>query len=377
LYAYWSDKELYEKYCEDLNKPPPIRDEKWRLIFFRAQLRKFKFRRKKIGSHEDCHVCNDLRAEIAQNVPGASMQLQRHTLVVSQDRAYMISRRNFSATHPLLSLWIACDLSSSLLLPHTRPNVNPLGRRISMNIAGFVVAGVGRFLILSLSRPNIWKKGMNFVCTMLDFLVRHLIASGKCRGIFELWTDSGKENMNKAVRRLIALMIATGLFSAAFFSNLVPEHAKNEVDRGFLDWQNYADNHSIYTLEHFIQLVPTMYPNEATRPQVLVMDVVGNYDVWLEPVSRALPTGTAYLHSLSFVRTNAGFCVQTLVNAHFSLFSGRGWRFLQGLPQPKNLCTLARLRFFERHRCEPNSSPRRPAASSGATGDSHPVAARL
>jgi hypothetical protein len=164
-------------------------------------------------------------------------------------------------------------------------------------VAGFTVTSIGRWLLYSLDRP--WKKGANFMCTLLFHVllaVKSSLGPASAALALQVFCDSGKENWNYTLLRFLGAIVLARWFGSVFLSSLVPDHTKNKQDQIFRSQHVYIEKHDVHSLPHLLSQFPGAYPGEMTRPTPVLIEAVGDFEDWLEPYGFTY-TGISKLHA--------------------------------------------------------------------------------
>jgi len=104
-----------------------------------------------------------------------------------------------------------------------------------------------------------------------------------------------------------AYLVQHNWFSSVTISCLVAGHTHEDIDAVFSTWEDYLRDTSVYSLPHFIELVPKMYPKEISRPIPQLLTFVFEFKAWFDSTHCLLSmTGHSQLHAFYLKKDHDG-----------------------------------------------------------------------
>eukprot|EP01103_Thecamoeba_quadrilineata_P009529 TRINITY_DN192_c0_g1_i13.p1 TRINITY_DN192_c0_g1~~TRINITY_DN192_c0_g1_i13.p1 ORF type:complete len:858 (-),score=130.06 TRINITY_DN192_c0_g1_i13:38-2350(-) len=233
-----------------------------------------------------CDTCTRL----SQNIQSATSDDQKdllrkerkdHTKLTQAERRSYHQRRFLGRENPREHLSIIIDASSGIHLPHISPIPKGFSYNDRLKLTIFGVIDHSHSLKKLYCLLPVWNLGPNLTITIL---MHHLYdlkqKSLASQNLLLQMDNSAKDNKNKYVIGVLALLVHLGWFKTIQMSFLIVGHTHEDVDQMFSLFVMGMKFDPVYSLPNFRKLVEKWYPS--IRPEILLLTSILDVKTWFK-----------------------------------------------------------------------------------------------
>eukprot|EP01103_Thecamoeba_quadrilineata_P015175 TRINITY_DN470_c0_g1_i8.p1 TRINITY_DN470_c0_g1~~TRINITY_DN470_c0_g1_i8.p1 ORF type:complete len:433 (-),score=32.33 TRINITY_DN470_c0_g1_i8:481-1779(-) len=265
IYFRWHD--LYLEMLSDMADKWPSNFIPKYSTFYRCRKTKFSHVKRpkytKLGKCDTCStLSNNINASHGAQKFNLRTQMHEHTLLHRGERLTYHTRRTQAKLNPKEYLSIILDASSGFHLPHITPIPKSFSHNDRLKISVFGLLDHSNNVQKIYSLLPVWDQGPNITITILLQYLHDLKVQGKLpRTLYLQLDNSGKDNKNRYLIGILALLAHLGWFTTIQLSFLIVGHTHEDVDRFFSNFVTGMRFDHIFSLPHFSSKLAQWYPD--------------------------------------------------------------------------------------------------------------------